>query len=547
MRLRDGLRLVLLFLALLAGPMAAGPANAQVPPAAETPPASPAEEPAGGAAPTRVPLPGDPPPLSSELPAVDASGPAAAELPEQGDAQAAPSPAPGGEPSTPALETGPTPTAAEPLNVREHMARLRSEAAPTTFSDRVMSLVGLLAMVLIAWALSVRRDAVDLRLVGVGVGLQIAFGILVLKTAPGLWLFDRLNDVVVALLGFTKEGTRFLLGSFVTGQVEPAIVNFVFDVLPTIIFFSSLMTVLYYLGLMQHLVNGMARIMQVTMRTSGSETLSAAANIFVGQTEAPLVVKPYVATMTRSELMAVMTGGFATVAGGVMAAYVGMLQQYFPDIAGHLIAASVMSAPAALVIAKIMFPETEQSMTRGHVKMTIEKIDVNVIDAAARGASEGMTLALNVAAMLLAFIALVAMLNALLGIAGGLIGFPELSLQLVLGYLFWPIAWIMGIPAADCMAAAQLLGIKMVLNEFVAYLSLADLLRSSTELSYRTVVILTYALCGFANFSSIAIQIGGIGGIAPSRRHDLARLGLRAMIGGTIAAFMTATVAGLLI
>ncbi len=308
------------------------------------------------------------------------------------------------------------------------------------------------------------------------------------------------------------------------------------------------------------------------------------------------MVKPFIETMTRSELMAIMTGGFATVAGGVMAAYVGMLQEVFSDIAGHLIAASVMSAPAALVIAKIMVPETEESVTAGDLKLEVEHPDANVIDAAARGAGEGLKLALNVGAMLLAFLALVAMLNYLLGLpalyhneaawakaaaalgkaglplpdgcdaptgaaalqkcidaavatghAGGLEAWTPLSMERILGWIFWPIAFIMGVPTKDCTVVAQLLGEKMVLNEFVAYLHLGEILRSGTALSYRSVVIATYALCGFANFGSIAIQIGGISGIAPSRRHDLARLGLRAMIAGSLAAFMTATVAGMLL
>ncbi len=431
--------------------------------------------------------------------------------------------------------------ASPPRDAAEAMAKLRLNAKPTTLLDRLMSLLGLVAMVAIAWLLSANRSRVDLRLVVVGVSLQLVFGILVLKTAPGEWLFSQLNTLFTAILGFTDTGAEFIFGETFGDHF------FAFKVLPTIIFFSSLMTLLYHVGVMQHLVNFMAVVMQKTMGTSGSESLSAAANIFVGQTEAPLVVKPYVATMTNSELMAIMTGGFATVAGGVLAAYVGMLQDFFPDIAGHLLAASVMSAPAALVIAKVMLPETEQSLTRGDVKMNIERPDVNVIDAAARGAGEGMTLALNVGAILLAFLALVAMANWILGGLGAFVGWENLSLELIFGYLFWPVAWIMGIPASDCMVAGRLLGEKMVLNEFVAYLDLAHLLRTGGELSYRSVVILTYALCGFANFGSIAIQLGGIGGIAPSRRHDLARLGLRAMIGGTIAAFMTATVAGLLI
>jgi concentrative nucleoside transporter, CNT family len=454
-------------------------------------------------------------------------------------AAAAPAGASGGAEAaaTPLAAEQPTPRA----GLKEHLAKLREQAPPTTLQDRLISFAGLLVMLAIAWLLSVNRRAIDLRVVVGGTLLQLVFGVLVLWTPQGRWLFEKLNDIVLKLLSFVDDGSRFIFGDKYTDHY------FAFAVLPTIIFVASLMTLLYHLGVMQRVVDFFAVVMQKTMGTSGSETLSCAANIFVGQTEAPLFVKPFVATMTLSELMAVMTGGFATISGGVMAAYVGMLHTTFPDIAGHLLAASVMSAPAALVMAKIMFPETEQSMTRGRLKIQIEKIDVNVIDAAARGAGEGLQLALNVAAMLLAFIALVSMLNALLGLVGQYIGYPQLSFQLVLGWLFWPIAWIMGVPAHDCTAVAQLLGERTALNEFVAYLDLAKLLDGGADLSYRGITILTYGLCGFANFSSIAIQIGGIGGIAPSRRHDLARLGLRAMIAGTIACFMTATVAGLLI
>ncbi|HEY8470207.1 MAG TPA: nucleoside transporter C-terminal domain-containing protein, partial [Longimicrobiales bacterium] len=335
---------------------------------------------------------------------------------------------------------------------------------------------------------------------------------------------------------------------------------FAFNVLPTIIFFSSLMTVLYHLGIMQKVVQGIAWVMMRTMRTSGAETLSAAGNIFVGQTEAPLLIKPFVGTLTMSELMAVMVGGFATVAGGVMAAYVGMLVGYFPDIAGHLLAASVMSAPAALAIAKTMFPEKEEPVTRGKLRVAVESPDANVIDAAARGAAEGLTLALNVGAMLLAFIALIATINSLLGWIGDAVGLTawlrdagaigegqRLTLEVLLGWLLAPVAWLMGVPWKDAVEVGALLGIKTVANEFLAYQQLSVMLGSGTDLSARSVIIATYALCGFANFSSIAIQIGGIGGIAPARRSDLARIGLRAMIGGTIAAFMTATVAGIII
>ncbi|MEM1415096.1 MAG: nucleoside transporter C-terminal domain-containing protein, partial [Myxococcota bacterium] len=385
------------------------------------------------------------------------------------------------------------------------------------------------------------------RLVAWGMGLQLLFAVLVLKTTPGRLFFDALNDGVVRLLAFTEEGSRFIFGSLMDTF------SFALHVLPTILFFSSLMTVLYHLGVMQRMVSGLAQAMRRTMGTSGSETLSAAANIFVGQTEAPLVVKPYLASMTRSELHAVMVGGFATVAGGVLAAYVGMLKDHFPDIAGHLIAASVMSAPAALVVAKILLPETEESPTAGGAKLAVERIDANLIDAAARGAGEGLKLAANVAAMLLAFLALLAMLNALLGvpveIVNALAGtsYEAVTLQELLGWLFWPVAFVMGVAPEDCATVGMLLGEKIVLTEFVAYAHLAEILAEGPALQHRSMVIATYALCGFANFGSIAIQIGGISALAPARRSELAELGLRAMVGGTLAACLTATVAGLLI
>jgi CNT family concentrative nucleoside transporter len=318
-------------------------------------------------------------------------------------------------------------------------------------------------------------------------------------------------------------------------------------VLPTIIFFSSLMTVLYYMGVMQWVVKGMAWVMQRTMKTSGAETLSAAGNIFVGQTEAPLLIKPFVEKMTMSELMTVMTGGFATVAGGVLAAYVGLLISYFPDIAGHLMAASVMSAPAALAIGKLMYPEESEPETAGSLELELENPDVNVIDAAARGAHEGLHLALNVGAMLLAFIALVYLVNALVGWAGGLVGLEGLSIELILGWCLAPLAWLMGVPWADAATVGSLMGIKTVLNEFFAYLQLSGTLAGGPSLEPRSAIIAAYALSGFANFSSIAIQIGGIGGIAPSRRHDLSRIGLRAMIAGSLAAFLTGTIAGMFV
>jgi concentrative nucleoside transporter, CNT family len=462
---------------------------------------------------------------------------------------------------------------AEPITVEQpaevtaaQRARLaREDAQGGTVAERAVSLLGLFVFILLAWLMSVNRGAVRWRIVVWGVGLQIAFGALIIHTGPGQAFFDRMNQLFVALLGYTNEGARFLFGNLINPNVPvgPAAgpfdavaaagtwantgALFAFSVLPTIIFFSSLMTLLYYLGAMQLVVRAFAWLMVRTMGTSGSESLSAAGNIFVGQTEAPLLVKPFVRSMTMSELHAVMTGGFATVAGGVMAAYIGMLIAFFPDIAGHLIAASVMSAPAALAVSKIMYPETEESVTRGEIRVEMEKTDANVIDAAARGASEGLFLALNVGAMLLAFIALLALINGLVGWVGGWVGYPEVSIQLFLGWLMAPLAWLMGTPWQDAQAVGVLIGEKTVLNEFVAYLHLAQMLQEGQELSARAVVIATYALAGFANFSSIAIQIGGIGGLAPERRSDLSRLGLRAMIGGTLAAFMTAAVVGLLI
>ena len=438
----------------------------------------------------------------------------------------------------------PVDTAAQ---IRAQIAARRAESG-STLGGRAISLFGLAAFLGICWLLSRDRKRIPWRLVAWGVGLQLAFGIIVLKTAPGLWVFDQLNDGVVALLAFTQAGTDFLFRSFSSGKIDSPLVNFVFSVLPTIIFFSSLMTVLYHMGVMQRIVKVFAVAMQRTMKTSGAETLSTAANIFVGQTEAPLVVKPYVDDMTQSELMAVMVGGFANTAGGVLAAYVGMLHAYFPDIAGHLIAQSVMSAPAALVCAKMVFPESGSPKTAGQsVSMDKTRIDANVIDAAARGASEGLRLAANVAAMLLAFIALIALINALFSWIGGLVGIENASLENMLGVLNWPVAWVMGVPAQDCLTIGKLIGVKTVLNEFVAYLQLADLLKTGEPLQYRSIVIASYALSGFANFSSIAIQIGGISSIAPGRRQDLARLGLMAMIAGAIATLMTATIAGVLI
>ncbi|HOW28918.1 MAG TPA: NupC/NupG family nucleoside CNT transporter [Elusimicrobiota bacterium] len=440
-----------------------------------------------------------------------------------------------------------TPAPTAPSTAEGRIRQIQSAEADLSWTARVVSLGGLFVLLGLCWLMSNNRRKINWSLVAWGTALQLLFAILVLKTSPGLWVFERLNDLVNALLGFTQEGTEFLFRSMSSGRMESPMLNFAFTVLPTIIFFSSLMTVLYHVGIMPWIVKAFAVAMRKTMKTSGAETLSTSANIFVGQTEAPLVVKPYIEKMTMSELMAVMVGGFANTAGGVLAAYVGLLRDSFPDIAGHLIAQSVMSAPAALVCAKIVFPETERPETHGEFHMTMEKVDSNAIDAAARGAAEGLKLALNVAAMLLAFIALIAMLNGGLKLAGTWFGCGAVSLERIFGFAFWPLAWVMGVPTPDCTLVAQWLGTKTVLNEFVAYLDMAQYLNGGSPIHYRSVVIASYALSGFANFSSIAIQIGGISGIAPSRRHDLAKIGLKAMFVGAIATFTTATIAGLLI
>jgi CNT family concentrative nucleoside transporter len=404
--------------------------------------------------------------------------------------------------------------------------------------DRVISLVGLLVMIGVAYLLSEKKKAIQWRTVINGVLLQMVFGLIILKTDLGRNIFDSIGKGFNAILGYTGEGAKFLFGGLATPSDS---LGFIFAtmVLPTIIFMSALMSVLYHVGIMQKVVEVVARVMMKAMKTSGAESLAAAANIFVGQTEAPLVIKPFVGKMTKSELMCLMTGGMATVAGGVLAAYVG-----FGIDAGHLLAASVMSAPAALVCSKLMVPEIEESVTAGVVKVDLPKISANVVDAAATGASDGLKLAVNVAAMLLAFIALIAMLNGILSGIGNLVGFPQLSFELLMGYLNAPVAWLLGVPWQDCMTVGAILGKKLVLNEFVGYL---DLIAAKAQISERSTVLTTYALCGFSNFSSIAIQLGGIGTMAPEKRPVLAAYGMKAMIGGTLACYMTACVAGLFI
>ncbi len=507
----------------------------------------------------------------------------------------------------------------------------------TSIAERGVSLVGVVALVGLAWVLSTNRKAIDWRPVVWGVGLQLFFGVLVLSPVGGLvwdavlgmatamgfepsaelrsngFFFTVVNGGVNKLLEFAGDGASFVfqsvqphmvfvppagsenpVGDLFGGQgahqvfvgtelggISPPMKTFATWILPTIIFFSALMSVLYHLGVMQVVVKVIARLMVRTLGTSGAESLSAAGNIFVGQTEAPLLIRPFVDKMTKSELMAVMTGGFATVAGGVLGAYVAFLRD-IPNIAGHLVVASILSAPAALAIAKVMLPETEVPMTRGEVTMPEDKPCSNFIEAAGRGATDGMTLALNVAAMLIAIVALVSAFDWAVswvpvtfcsysqemadgtrlshswtntgyscGVGDwseanqGLTKASPLALATMLGWLFAPIALVMGVPYNECLVVGRLLGEKIVLTEFIAYINLGMLINSpEAVLSERGAIISSYALCGFANFASIGIQLGGIGGIAPNRMGDLAEIGFRAMVGGVIAACMTGAVAG---
>lgn len=417
-------------------------------------------------------------------------------------------------------------------------------------------LFGLAVLVGLAWLFSNNKRRVDWKLVATGIALQVAFAAVVLLVPGGRDVFDAIGHGFVKVLSFVGKGSEFIFGSLMDTSKFGFI--FAFQVLPTIIFFAALMGVLYHLGVMQAVVRGMAWVITKVMRVSGAETTSVCASVFIGQTEAPLTVRPYIPKMTESELITMMIGGMAHIAGGVLAAYVGMLGGGDPEAqafyAKHLLAASIMAAPATLVIAKILVPETGEPLTRGTVKMEVEKTTANIIDAAAAGAGDGLRLALNIGAMLLAFIALIALINwplVWIGDATGLaaaIGKPT-DLSTLFGYVLAPLAWVIGTPWVDATTLGGLIGEKIVLNEFVAYAHLADIVNgkvAGVTMTDEGRLIATYALCGFANFSSIAIQIGGIGGLAPERRHDLARFGLRAVLGGSIATFMTATIAGVL-
>ena len=404
-----------------------------------------------------------------------------------------------------------------------------------------MGILGIIALLGIAYLLSNNRKKIDYMLVLWGLGLQLLFGVFILVTPFGIPIFSWFDKLIKKLLSFSNDGSEFLFSSFVDGQMHPAVINFAFSVLPTVIFFSALMAVLYHIGVMQKIIKIVALIMQKTMKTSGPETTSISANIFVGQTEAPLVIKPFIAKMTNSELMAIMTGGFATVAGGVMAIYVGMLEN-IPGIAGHLMAASIISAPAALVVAKIMYPETDKTASN-NVSLSSnlnEPTEGNVLESLGNGATEGLKLAANIAAMLIAFVALISLSNYILNIFGT-------SLESLLGYIFMPLAYLMGAPWSESHILGSLLGQKLVLTELIAYLNLSDMTVGDNGLSEKTAVIASYALCGFSNFASIGIQLGGIGSIAPDRKKDISKLVTKAMIGGAIASWITACIAGILI
>lgn len=403
--------------------------------------------------------------------------------------------------------------------------------------ERAISFLGLFVMIGLAWLMSSHKTRFPWRVVIGGLLLQMTFAILILKTGPGEAIFDGVDGVFNKLMDCVDAGSSFVFGPNFKDHY------FAFRVLPSIIFFAALMQALYYVGVMQQVVRGLGWVVQRTLGTTGPESLAAAANIFLGQTEAPLVVRPYVKKMTKSELMAIMVPGFGSTAGGVLIAYKGMGID-----AGHLLTASVLSAPASLLIAKVMLPETETPEPVEKVELEMGDSGGNLVEAISVGTLEGLKLALNVGAMLISFLALIAMADGLLGWIGSFAG-QEWSLSAIFAWVFWPIAWVMGIETQDCSAAGQLLGVKMASNEFVAYGMFSEWIKpgGEVELSARTQVIMTYALCGFANFSSIGIQIGGIGGMAPERQRDLAKLGLRAMLGGALANFMTACIAGMLL
>ncbi|MDT8411035.1 MAG: nucleoside transporter C-terminal domain-containing protein [Vicingaceae bacterium] len=430
--------------------------------------------------------------------------------------------------------------------------------ATITFTSIYRGIIGMVALLAIAWLFSSNRKAINWKLVGKGLLIQFIFAILVLKVDFVAYGFEVVSKIFTKIIGFTQEGTMFLFKNFESGIIESSLINFVVMVLPTVIFFSALTSLFYYWGILQKVVYVFAWVMKKVMKLSGAESLAAAGNIFLGQTESPLLVKPYLNKMTDSELMCLMSGGMATIAGGVLAAYIGFLggadeaqQIYF---AKHLLAASVMSAPAAVVAAKILVPQTEK--VNEDLSLPKEKIGANALEAVANGTTDGIRLAVNVAGMLLVFIALLATGNYILfkvgdwtslnPIIAANTAYDGLSFQLILGYLFAPLTWLMGVCKEDMVLVGQLLGEKTILNEFVAYVSLGELKMQGKFVEEKSIIMATYILCGFANIASIGIQIGGIGALAPQKKATLAKFGFKALIGGTLASLFTAVIVGVL-
>ena len=418
-------------------------------------------------------------------------------------------------------------------------------------SSQIVSAFGVVAMVGIAWLFSKNRKAINWRTIGWATALQVILAVLVLKTPPGRWFFSGANQAAAGLIGFQEEGAKFVFGSLAIPPGAQGSLGFffAFQVLTSIVFLASLISILYYFGILQKIVLFFGKIMVYTCGTSGAETLNAVAVPFLGQTEAPILIKPYIEAMTESELLCLMVAGMATIASGVMVVYAGMLKPYFPDAAGQILAACMMEAPAALLMTKMLIPETGKPKTLGTVKLEYHETATNVFEAAANGATTGIHLAFNVAAMLIAFMSLLAMVNGGFHVVFGWFGHPTIGLETILGWLLAPLSWIMGVPWKDCQIIGQLIGEKTVLNEFVAYMHMSQWAAANTAnpMDRRSFMIGIHALCGFANFLSIAIQIGGLGVLAPSRKGDVARLGFYALLGGSLASFMTGCIAGMLV
>ncbi len=418
-------------------------------------------------------------------------------------------------------------------------------------NPQLISAVGVLAMVGIGWLFCKNKRSINWKTIGWATGLQFLLAFLILKTPPGRWFFSGANGAAVGLIEFQQEGAKFVFGSLGTPPGQPGSLGFffAFQVLTSIVFLASLISILYYYGILQKIVLFFGKIMVYTCGTSGAETLNAAAVPFLGQTEAPILIKPYIEAMTESELFCLMVAGMSTIAAGVMVVYAGMLKPFFPDAPGQILAACMMEAPAALLMTKLLIPETGKPKTLGTVRLEYHENATNVFEAAANGATTGIQLAFNVGAMLLAFMSLLAMVNGGFHAVFGYFGHPTIGLETILGWMLSPLSWIMGVPWKDCQVVGSLIGEKTVLNEFVAYAHLAQwsTAHAANPLDRRSFMITIHALCGFANFLSIAIQIGGLGVLAPSRKADVSRLGLYALLGGSLASFMTGCIAGTLV